>query len=87
MSLNARQLRDTSIELNENLKISELNRETVCADLKISDRELQAVLDMTGENPTTVWRVRDYLVKKIEESGKRPMPFSALKTNIWYRYD
>ncbi len=87
MSLNAQQLKQTSIELNENLRISGLTRETVCVELGISNRKLQAVLDMTGEDPTTVWRVRDYLVRKIEEQGKEPIPFSALKVNIWYQYN
>lgn len=85
--LNANQLGQTSIEMNENLRISELTLETVCADLGISNRALDAALTMSHEDPTTVWRVRDYLVRNIEEQGKTPVPFSVLKKNIWYRYD
>ncbi len=85
--LNAEQLIQTSIEMKENLRISALTPEIVCADLDISSSALAAVLDMSGADPTTVWRVRDYLLRKIEEQGKSPLPFSALKTNIWYRYD
>ncbi len=85
--LSEKQLRQTSVEMNENLQISGLTKETVCADLNISSGALNAVLAMSHEDPTTVWRVRDYLVKKIEEQGKEPMRFSALKRNIWYRYD
>ncbi len=87
MSLNRAQLKQTSIELNENLRVSGLTPEAVRADLGLSARELDAVLHMTDENPTAVWRVRDYLEKKILEQDKEPYPYSSLITNIWYRYD
>ncbi|WNY25212.1 DUF2316 family protein [Methanolapillus millepedarum] len=85
--LTVAQTKQTSIELKENYRISELTPEVICADLRINDRELNKVLEMVNPDPTTVWRVRDYMERKIKEQGKTPAPYSALITNIWYRYD
>lgn len=86
MSLSTAQLRQTSAELNEDLRISGLAPEQICTALHISQPELDAVLSLSGESPTAVWRVRDYLEEKIRQQGKTPCPYSALKHNFYYPY-
>lgn len=85
--LSAKQLRNTSTELHQNHELSGLSLETIRSDLGFSQRELEAAFELTpGNSPTNVWKLRDYLERKVKEQGKNPVPFSALKVNIYYPY-
>lgn len=87
MSLNAKQYEQTRIEMARNLEISGLAPETIQMDLAFSALDFQSALDVLPRyNPTNVWKLRDYLEKKILEQGKKPVPFSVLKNNIYYPY-
>ena len=87
MSLNTEQKKQTSIELYENYRISELAFEKIQADLGLDARELEKTLNVgLGVDPTTVWRLRDYMEDKIKEQGKTPYPYSILIENIYFPY-
>ena len=88
MSLNTEQKKQTSIELYENYRISELASEKIQADLGLDARELEKTLNVgLGVDPTTVWRLRDYMEDKIKEQGKTPYPYSILIENIYFPYE
>jgi len=88
MSLNAAQKKQTSLELLENYRISELTPETVEAQLGFDPKRLKDNLELNaGSDGESVWRLRDYMEKKIREQGRQPYPYSMLRQNIWYRYN
>lgn len=87
MSLNACQIIETSKELKENYKISELTPVDVERDLCFNKNKLEETLNITSfSDGESVWRLRDYMESKILEQGKEPYPYSVLKVNRWYRY-
>lgn len=87
MSLNAKEFEITHAEMTKNFKIAALTPETIQFDLGFSPKDFNNALAVTpGYNPTNVWKLRDYLLKKIAEQGKTPIPFTVLKNNIYYQY-
>ncbi len=87
MSLNAAQKKQTSIELHENYKISGLTLEDIQAYLGLNADQLESTMNITpGSDPTTIWRLRDYMEDKIKEQGKTPYPYSILIENIYFPY-
>ncbi len=88
MSLTAKEQKQTSIELKKNLAISGLDVSTIMADLNFDKKTFESVLNLSEvHDPTNVWRLRDYMEKKIKEQGKTSYPYSKLIQNIWFRYD
>ncbi len=87
MSLNTKQFELTRIEMAKNYEISGLTPETIQADLGFSAQDFMNALEvLPSYSPTNVWKLRDYLEKKILEQGKKPVPFSVLTNNIYYQY-
>ena len=87
MSLNMKQKRITSEELNENYKRLGYSMENICSDLGFSEKEFYDVLNVNEDtNGYNVWKLRDYLVEKLEKEGKEVYPFSILKTNLYFPY-
>ncbi len=88
MSLTAAQKKQTSMELHENYRILDFRPEQIQADLWLSARELTNTLNIGFmSNPTTVWKLRDYMEEKILAQGKTPVPYSTLHQNIYYPYE
>lgn len=88
MSLTASEMKQTSIELKKNLEISGLGFSDIQNALGFDRSKFESVINLSAVNdPTDVWRLRDYLEKKILEQGKKPYPYSKLKVNIWFQYD
>lgn len=88
--LTIRETINTAEELQENYHRLNPDREEVLADLRISDAELERVLNMTNPNPANVWMVRDYLEDKLNEKGIPMYPFTRLadhSANRWFSYD
>ncbi|MDQ7093622.1 DUF2316 family protein [Desulfosporosinus sp. PR] len=87
MSLNAKQFEQTRIKMAANFEISGLLPETIQADLGFSAQDFKSALEVLPRySPTNVWKLRDYLEKKILEQGKNLYPFTVLKNNIYYQY-
>lgn len=87
MSLNRAQEKQTSEDLQKNYQISGLTPADIQRDLGLDFGQLEETLDMGPEaDPTTVWRLRDYMEEKIIEQGKEPFPYSVLKVNRWFQY-
>ena len=87
MSLTTEQKKQTSIELHENYKISGLSPEEIQADLGLNTDQLTNTLNLKSiTDPTTVWRLRDYMEDKITEQGKTPYPYSILTVNLYFPY-
>lgn len=88
MSLTKAQQIQTAVQLQKNYELSELTPTEIERDLGINERQLLTTLALKEEaDPTTVWRLRDYMEAKIWEQGKVPLPYSVLKVNIWYPYE
>ncbi len=88
MSLSASEKKQTSFELKENMKISGLSQMEIQFDLSIDEKTFISCINMHEvQDPANVWRIKDYLEKKIKQQGKTPYPYSKLINNIWYRYD
>lgn len=91
MSLTTAQKQQQSIELKENFRILGYEPEVIQKALRLSKEELEITLNMglNGlrlENPTTVWRLRDYMDEKIIAQGKTPVPYSVGSRNIYFPY-
>ena len=87
MSLTIEEKNQTRLELKKNYEISGLALEAVQDDLDFTSTGLTHAFELTlGHDPTNVWKLRDYLEKKILEQGKEIYPFSVLKKNIYYPY-
>jgi hypothetical protein len=88
MSLTAEEMKQTSIELKKNMELSGLDFFDIKKDLGFDITTFESVINLSEvHDPTDVWRLRDYLEKKILEQGKKPYPYSKLKVNIWFNYD
>ena len=87
MSLNNTEKKVSSMELQENYKILSFDPDQICTDLGLSSHELKNTLHIgLTTNPTTVWKLRDYMEEKILQQGKTPYPYSILKNNIYFLY-
>ncbi len=87
MSLNARQIKQTKLEMAKNFESLNAAPEIIKADLGFSSLDLKNALAVVPHyNPTNVWKLRDYLEEKITEQGKEFYPFSVLTHNIYYPY-
>jgi len=87
MSLTVKQFEQTRIEMAKNFEIAGLTPEMIQTDLGLNTQDFKNALEVTPRhNPTNVWKLRDYLEKKIREQGKEPCPFTVLTKNIYYPY-
>lgn len=85
--LTIQQKQITASELKTNYKQLKIDHETILNDLLFTEEQFHHALNVTEEtNGYDVWKLRDYLVDKLQEQGLTVYPFSILKTNRWYRY-
>ena len=77
MSLNPAEKQRTRQDLQANRQLCPLSDEAIATALGWTPGHLQATLQVTS-HPTDVWRLRDFLVQAIRESGGTPAPFSVL---------
>ena len=77
MALNKRERAATAAKLAANLELSGLSETLLGKALGVTDDQLEAALDATGD-PIDVWLVRDYLDRVILDRGATPLPYSVL---------
>ena len=79
MSANAERFELTKWEMAVNYDILGATPQAIQADLKFSKEEFDRALSVApGFNPADVWKLRDYLERRIKEQGKKPISFTAL---------
>ena len=79
MTLNDKQRQKTSGELISNFELSGLSNDEVQQDLGFTVAQLDQTLRMTPESSAAdVRRLRDYLDRKVLETGEEPFPYSLL---------
>lgn len=81
---------NTRRELRENFARLGYPMERVTRDTRMTEDEIQAVLDMEGARPSQVWELRDYLEDMLDAEGIEMEPFTALAdhgANRWYPYE
>ncbi|PWG00015.1 DUF2316 family protein [Levilactobacillus bambusae] len=79
MSLNPQEMSNTRRELQENFELTGLTKAQVASDLAISEIKLERLFSLTQRSLKDPWILRNYLIKKVEETGQQPVPFTALK--------
>lgn len=88
--LTPQETRDESRILTEDYRRLNPDRAQVLADTQLTNEELDRVLMMDNPDPSDVWMVRDYLVEKLEEAGKEPVPMIPKMAdhtrNHWFEY-
>jgi hypothetical protein len=76
MSLNAQQMKVVSGELYKNYELLKGDEKVILSQLEFTPKELHDSLEMNRDsNGYDVWKLRDYLVDKLREQGKKPYPF------------
>ena len=79
MSANAERFELTKREMAVNYDILGVTPQAIQADLGFSREEFdRALAVIPGFNPSDVWKLRDYLERRIKEQGKKPVSFTAL---------
>ena len=88
--LTAKETQNTKAELQENYRRLGYPLSRVLADTGLSERQVQAVLEMSGANPSHVWMMRDYLEDMLRAEGKEIYPWTRLadhSANRWFHYE
>lgn len=75
----------TRSELRENFELSGLSEKQIADDLDISITKLEHIFDLNQSSINDPWILRNYLIEKVEEMGKTPVQFTALKGD-WHHY-
>jgi len=79
MTLDAQQRQKTSEELISNFELSGLSNDEVQQDLGFTAAQLDETLRVgPGSSRQDVWRLRDYVDRKVLETGEQPFPYSLL---------
>ena len=87
MSANAERFELTKWEMAVNYDILGATPQAIQADLKFSKEEFDRALSVApGFNPADVWKLRDYLERRIKEQGKKLITFTALVKKARYTY-
>ncbi|MBL1225735.1 DUF2316 family protein [Enterococcus sp. BWR-S5] len=79
MSLSREQREQTIKEFEKNTAMTELTREQIALDLGTTTEKLERIMQLASGSLEEPWIVRNYLIEKISDLGKEPVPFSALK--------
>lgn len=85
MSLNPQQMDATRAELAQNFALTGLTKDQVAEDLHISRTKLDHLFSLTQQSLNDPWILRNYLLEKVNEAGKTPVTFTALKGD-WHQY-
>lgn len=79
MTLNDKQRQKTSEQLISNFELSGLSNDEVQQDLGFSAAQLDETLRVGPDSRAEdVVRLRDYLGRKVRETGEEPFPYSLL---------
>ncbi|WP_338658357.1 DUF2316 family protein [Paraclostridium sordellii] len=87
MSLTKEQVKNTTKEFKQNLKLSELSLEEIAYDLKTDKFTIENIINLNVNAIEDPWILKNYLIDKIKKLGKEPIPFSALVGdyhNYWF---
>ena len=85
--LTAEQEEATRIQLRENLEKSGLTIEQVSADLGTTPEYIEQLLRLEPKRIEDTWILRNYLIRKVKETGQKPVKFTALGADhhiIWF---
>lgn len=86
MNLNADHFEVTRREMAVNYDILGAAPRAIQSDLGFTKEEFERALAVTpGFNPANVWKLRDYLERRIKEQGKKPISFTILVKNKHHR--
>ncbi|MFT8424201.1 MAG: DUF2316 family protein [Liquorilactobacillus sp.] len=85
MSLSPQQIINTINELQENFNRSGLTKQQISTDLNISSTKLEHLLTLTQNSISDPWILRNYLIEKVRENGREPIPFTSL-VGDYHRY-
>ena len=88
--LTIQELKDTTLELQENFRRLNYPIKQVAKDLQLNISEVESLLSLDVTYPGDVWMLRDYLEDMLKKEGKEVYPFSRLAShsaNRWYPYE
>jgi len=85
MSLNPQEMANTRQELQANFELTGLSKQQIANDLHISELKLNRLFSLTQQSLNDPWILRNYLIERVQEAGKTPVPFTALKGD-WHRH-
>lgn len=78
MSLTHQQELDTIHEFQENISLTGLSLQQIATDLKTHPKTIEQIIQLRPHSIEEPWILRNYLLEKITEQGKTPIPFTAL---------
>jgi hypothetical protein len=79
MSLSKKQKIQTIREFEENVALTELTLEEIALEVGTNAANLEQIMQLACESFEDPWIVRNYLIEKLTDMGKEPIPFSALR--------
>lgn len=78
MTLSKEQIKATKSEVAENLALADLTIAEVAKELNTSEVKIERILNLKQRSLNDGWILRNYLLRKVAEVGKTPVPFTAL---------
>ncbi|MBC1289862.1 DUF2316 family protein [Listeria welshimeri] len=78
MTLSKDQIKATKSEFADNLALVNLSIKEVAKELNTSEKKIERVLNLKQRSLNDGWILRNYLLKKVVELEKVPVPFTAL---------
>ena len=87
MSLTPKQEENTRKELRANLEKSGVTVQQAAVDLGTSVEYIEQLLRLEPKRLEDTWILRNYLIEKVKDAGKTPVPFTALAADhhiIWF---
>ncbi|EAE8346628.1 DUF2316 family protein [Listeria monocytogenes] len=78
MTLSKEQIKATKSEFAANLALANLTIAEVAKELNASETKMERILNLKQHSLNDGWILRNYLLKKVVEAGKTPVPFTAL---------
>lgn len=85
MTLSKEQIKATKSEFAENLALANLTIAEVAKELNTSEVKIERILNLKQRSLNDGWILRNYLLRKVAEVGKTPVPFTALSGD-YHRY-
>ncbi|EEO3344589.1 DUF2316 family protein [Listeria monocytogenes] len=85
MTLSKEQIKATKSEFAENLALADLTIAEVAKELNTSEVKIERILNLKQRSLNDGWILRNYLLRKVAEVGKTPVPFAALSGD-YHRY-
>ena len=85
MSLNSLQRENTKKELLANFELTGLTKSEIATDFKISQAKLEKIFELKEVKLEEPWILRNYLLEKVRQAKKKPVPFTALSGD-WHKH-